>query len=255
MPWSAVATGRLALAVLAIGAAPAACAPQPQESSEAATVPGTVPSTVIVHPARVPVAGSPPTYERIANLRPPPAGPIESRLMPIAEGGNLRLARDGRAGQPAPSGASSGPPPANAPASAAVFASPPVSSLASGADRPAMADAAGRELAASKPPSEPAASSDGTSIAIISFAGQSANLSDTTRSELDQIAKRIADKKLRHIELRAFASGNDLDSRKIALARALVVRAYLVDSGVKSRIEVGSFAGDGAHVEILVPKT
>jgi outer membrane protein OmpA-like peptidoglycan-associated protein len=75
------------------------------------------------------------------------------------------------------------------------------------------------------------------------------------RSELDQIAKRITDKRLRHIELRAFATGGDLGSRKIALARALVVRAYLIDSGVKSRIEVGSFAGDGEHVEILVPKT
>ena len=39
------------------------------------------------------------------------------------------------------------------------------------------------------------------------------------------------------------------------LADVASVRAYLIDSGVKSRIEVGSFAGDGAHVEILVPKT
>jgi len=247
----------LALAVLAMGAALAACAQQSQEAESASvpgSVPASVPGSVIVHPARVAVAGSPPAYERAANLRPPPEGPIESRLMPIPEGGNLRLSRDGRAGQPASAGASSGPP-AGAPASAAVFATVPVAPLASGADRPVMADASDRELAAGRPASEPAASPDGTSIAIVSFAGQSANLTDTTRSALDQIAKRIADKKLRNIELRAFATGNDLDSRKIALARALVVRAYLIDSGVKARIEVGSFAGDGAHVEILIPKT
>ena len=253
MSSSANAAGRLVLAVLAIGAAPA-CAQQPQEASETRTVSGTVPSAVIVHPARVPVAGSPPAYERAANLRPPPEGPIESHLMPIPEGSNLHLSRDGRAGQPAPAGASAGPP-AGAPASAAVFATLPVAPLASGPDRPAMADASGRELAAGKPANEPPGSSEGTPIAVIPFAGQSASLTDRMRSELDQIAKRITDKRLRRIELRAFATGGDLDSRKIALARALIVRAYLVDSGVKSRIEVGSFAGDGAHVEILVPNS
>ena len=76
-----------------------------------------------------------------------------------------------------------------------------------------------------------------------------------TKAELDQIAKRIADQKLRHIELRAFAADTGPDSRKIALARALVVRSYLMDKGVKSRIEVGSFSGDGDSVEILVPNT
>lgn len=242
MPRSAVARSRLMLAVLAIGAAPGACAQQPQEAKPPANGPATQSAVVIVHPARVPVAGSPPTYERAANLRPPPAGPIESRLMPFAEGGNLRLPRGDS-------------PSASAPVSPAVFAAAPVSPPTSGTAGPAMADAAGRELAASKPAGEPAAASDGTSIAIIAFAGQSANLTDITRSELDQIAKRIIDRKLRHIELRAFAVGNELDSRKIALARALVVRAYLIDSGVKSRIEVGSFAGDGAHVEIVASKT
>lgn len=60
---------------------------------------------------------------------------------------------------------------------------------------------------------------------------------------------------LRQIELRAYAGGTDPESRKIALARALVVRSYLIDRGVKSRIEVGSGAGDGDRVDILVPNT
>jgi len=60
---------------------------------------------------------------------------------------------------------------------------------------------------------------------------------------------------VRQLELRGFAMGSEIDSRKVALARALVVRAYLIDLGVKARIEVGSFAGEGSHVEILAPRT
>ena len=73
---------------------------------------------------------------------------------------------------------------------------------------------------------------------MIAFIGRSAALTPATKAELDQIARRIGP-----------------DGRKIALARALVVRSYLMDKGVKSRIEVGSFSGDGDSVEILVPNT
>ena len=50
------------------------------------------------------------------------------------------------------------------------------------------------------------------------------------------------------------------DSRKISLARALVVRSYLIDQGVKTRIEVGAFGGDSRgggsdRVDILVPNS
>lgn len=95
----------------------------------------------------------------------------------------------------------------------------------------------------------------GGPFASIAFIGRSAALTPATKAELDLIAKRIADQKLRHIELRAYAPDIGPDSRKIALARALVVRSYLMDKGVKSRIEVGSFSGDGDSVEILVPNT
>ena len=95
----------------------------------------------------------------------------------------------------------------------------------------------------------------GGPFGTIAFIGRSAALTPATKAELDQIAKRIADQKLRHIELRAFAADSGPDSRKIALARALVVRSYLMDKGVKSRIEVGSFSGDGDSVDILVPNT
>jgi outer membrane protein OmpA-like peptidoglycan-associated protein len=221
MSSSAVAMGRVAFAALIIGAAPAFA----QSSNE--------PGVVVVQPARVPVPGSPEAAARNASLRPPPPGPIESRLVSVP---------DARSEPPA--AASAAPPPNSAPVSAPIFATPPVQSLA---------PPSGPAVAASRP-GEPAASTPGTPLAVIAFAGQSANLTDATRAELDQIAKRIVELGVRQIELRGYAFGG-LDGRKVALARALVVRAYLIDAKVKARIEVGSFEGEGSYVEILGPKT
>lgn len=223
-----VIVGRVAFAALIIGATSAVA----QQANEAG---------IVVQPARVPVPGSPEAAERNANLRPPPPGPIESRLLPLPEGG-LRASRD--AGAAPPDGASS-PPPNSAPISGPIFANPPVLSLATPSG-PAVA--AGR-------PAEPVPSVPGAPLAVIGFAGQSANLTEATRAELDQVAKRIADQGVRRIEVRGYAFGSGIDSRKVALARALVVRAYLIDAKIKARIEVGSFEGEGAHVEILAPRS
>jgi outer membrane protein OmpA-like peptidoglycan-associated protein len=239
MPSSAVAVGCLALAVIAIGAT-AGCVQQPSETNEPGALQAVAPNVVTVHPARVPVAGSPLDDERMANLRPPPPGPIESRLLPLPAG-EFRVRSERRRKPVEPPSAASAPT-VSPPPTAAVFAAPPVSSLASAEVRPSNAG-------------DPAPSPDGTSIALIPFSGRSASLTDDMRSRLDQIARSIVDKKLRGLEVRGFATGSDLDRRKVALARALIVRAYLIDAGVKSRIEVGSFAGDGEHVEILLPKT
>jgi outer membrane protein OmpA-like peptidoglycan-associated protein len=248
MSSSAVVIGRVAFAALIIGAAPA-FAQQAQQPGE--------PGIVIVHPARVPVPGSPQAAERSASLRPPPPGPIESRLLPIPDSA-LRGTRDAGANPPAaasaapPAGESSGqsastssPPVASAPISGPIFATPPVQSLA---------PPSGPAIAASRP-AEPAASVPGAPLGVIPFAGQSANLTEATRAELDQLAKRIAERGVRQIELRGYAIGGGIDSRKVALARSLVVRAYLIDARVKARIEVGSFEGEGSHVEVLAPRT
>ena len=145
----------------------------------------------------------------------PPPGPIESRLVSVPAG-----------------------PAAPAAPSVTVPATPPPATT----------------LASTTPTVVPSTQPGGP-FGTIAFMGRSAALTPATKAELDQIARRIADQKLRHIELRAFAADTGPDSRKIALARALVVRSYLMDKGVKSRIEVGSFSGDGDSVEILVPNT
>ena len=145
----------------------------------------------------------------------PPPGPIESRLVSVPAG-----------------------PAAPAAPSVTVPATPPPATT----------------LASTTPTVVPSTQPGGP-FGTIAFMGRSAALTPATKAELDQIARRIADQKLRHIELRAFAADIGPDSRKVALARALLVRSYLMDKGVKSRIEVGSFSGDGDSVEILVPNT
>jgi outer membrane protein OmpA-like peptidoglycan-associated protein len=239
MSSSAVARGRVALAALIIGATPAV-AQQAQLSNE--------PGVVTVQPARVPVPGSPEAAARNASLRPPPPGPIESRLLPIPES-SQRPPRDARSAPPAaayaaPGAVESPGPSTSGPISGPIFANPPVRSLAA---------PIGSAMAASRPP-EPAPSTPGAPLAVIGFAGQSANLTEATRAELDRVAKVITEKGVRQIELRGYAFGG-LDSRKVALARALVVRAYLIDAKIKARVEVGTFEGEGSHVEILGPKT
>ena len=96
-----------------------------------------------------------------------------------------------------------------------------------------------------------------SSVAVtLVFTARSAELSDASKVELDRLAKDVTDRTLRQVELRSVAENGDPDSRKISLARALVVRNYLIDKGVRSRIEIASMVGEGGErVEILVPGT
>lgn len=230
------------------------------------------------------------TYNPGSGLPAPPRGPIESRIVAIPERGTARIPRDLLYDTPppapamapvviAPASAAAAavptPPPAPAPTRAmpaaptpvARPAPPPAATPVAAPPRPAASapqttpPQAAPPQAAPAQPNRPVAittlppdlSSKASTVASIPFSGQSADLSDTAKAELERVAKNMGDKGLRQIELRAYASSADPDGRKIALARALVVRSFLIDQGVKSRIEVGSFSGDGARVDILVP--
>lgn len=231
MSSSAAALGRVAFAAIIFGAAPA-FGQQAASTNE---------DVVVVRPARVPVPGSP-QAARNANLPSPPPGPIESRLIPLPEGGPRGSRDTGTAPSAGTSSdRSAGSPSPGAPMSGAIFANPPVT---------ALAGPTGPDVAAGRP-AEPAAPAPGAPLAVIGFGGQSANLTDATRAELDRVGKLIAEKGVRRIEVRGYAFGGSIDSRKVALARALVVRAYLIDAKTRARIEVGSFEGEGSHVEIL----
>jgi outer membrane protein OmpA-like peptidoglycan-associated protein len=95
--------------------------------------------------------------------------------------------------------------------------------------------------------------------ATLPFAAQSVEISDAASGSLDSLARSLLERGVRQIELRGYAVGDDADdARKVATARALSVRSYLIDQGVKARIEVsanGASARGGARdgVDVLVP--
>lgn len=225
-------------------------------------------------------------YNPGAYLPAPPPGPIESRVVAIPELGNSPSRRESYTPvptyvppsppvappvaarpeptptptpAPTPMPVRTPPPPAATPApvAAPVAATPPPPAAAPAPAPPARATAA---VAPPLPPEPVVQPPKGPVAATIAFAGQSAELNDAAKTDLDRLAKNLGDRSLRQIEIRAYAGGADPDSRKISLARALVVRSYLIDKGVKARIEVGAYGGDSRggssdRVDILVPNS
>ena len=215
-----------------------------------------------------------------ANLPSPPPGPIESRLTAVPErptgAASARTRAPATAAIQMPVAAPPAPEPvitratppaptptptpirtpvvASAPAPAAVVTPAPPPAPAVVAPAPARAAAV---TVAPPSPSAAARSAPGPALASISFAPQSAEISGAARAELDRAAQSM--KSLRQVELRAYAGGSEpTEARKIALARALSVRSYLIDQGVRSRIEVGAFASSGGgpggeRVDVLGP--
>lgn len=143
------------------------------------------------------------------------------------------------------------PPPVAPPPSAPVQTVEPPAPVA--APPPAAAPVPRPTATAALAPEPPAPAPSGSALSTIPFPPGSAILVDFAKGELDRVAAGIIERKVRGIELHAYAGEGDLDSRKIALARALVVRSYLIDRRVKARIEVGAFSGSGERVDILVP--
>lgn len=77
-------------------------------------------------------------------------------------------------------------------------------------------------------------------LATITFASMSAYFDLPARFALDRLVKSL-DRGAR-LTLNAFAyAGDPADARRVALARALAVRSYLIDQGVKVPIEIGEY--------------
>ncbi len=207
-------------------------------------------------PGGAPVAVAPPSG---ANLPPPPPGALESRITAPAELGGTdansslppsTAAAPSFAVAPAyaPQPAYTPPPAGNAPA----YTPPPATAAAPSYAAPAYSAAPAAPL----PPEPPPAPALGPLAAAVVFMPRSAELSDIGKAELERIAKLVKEKNLREIQLRAYATGTDPESRMVSLARALIVRSYLIDQRVKARIEVGTYAGEGGdRVDILVPSS
>lgn len=95
----------------------------------------------------------------------------------------------------------------------------------------------------------------------VGFAAGSSDLSDAAKQQLDSVAKSLGTDDLRRVQLIAYASGGPEEAnqaRRLSLSRALNVRAYLIDRGVRNtRMDVRALgnrpdAGDPAdRVDVL----
>jgi outer membrane protein OmpA-like peptidoglycan-associated protein len=93
----------------------------------------------------------------------------------------------------------------------------------------------------------------------VPFAAQSVEIAEAGRGALDGLARSLSERGVRQVEVHGYASGGDTgDARKMALVRALSVRSYLIDQGVKARIEVSATAQPARtapkeRVDVVVP--
>jgi len=184
-------------------AAPAADAMPP--TLQAAPSPAPTPA-----PAPAPAPAAPPKSTALA-LTPPPA-PAPAKTAPMT-------LTPAPAPAPAPAPTPS-PAPAPTPAprpSAALTAQPNTSEIASAAT--------GQE-----------------SLSTVAFDKDSARLPDGARETLAHLASRMTEDATLEVQLLAYAAGDDENAskaRRLSLSRALAVRSFLIDQGVRStRIEV-----------------
>lgn len=95
---------------------------------------------------------------------------------------------------------------------------------------------------ASLPSAEAPAVSRGADTLSLLFAADESKLSDSGRSELAALVKRMQKDEDLNLQLLAYASGDEASSskaRRLSLSRALEVRKVLMDKGIRStRIEV-----------------
>jgi outer membrane protein OmpA-like peptidoglycan-associated protein len=84
------------------------------------------------------------------------------------------------------------------------------------------------------------------------FDDGSAGLSDGAESQLDQLARILEENPQQRVQLMAFAEGTEdtaSQARRLSLSRALAVRTYLIDRGIRStRMDVralGATADEG----------
>lgn len=260
--------------------------PAPQNAAPVATAP-VVPPAPVTGPAFNPWAlpGAAPVASQQASpaavrsaepgaTLPSPTGRIASRIVAVPElTTNRSRPRDTQKAsvvQPAPRPVSvavatpkaspaSAPPAVPNPAAApkpAPETAPPAAAPSATPAAPSAAPAAPEQKMAALAPQPPAPARVPLTASLI-FPPRSAELSDSSRTELDRLIKSISDRGLRQVELRSYAGNSEPDSRKVSLARALNVRTYLIDKGVKSKIEIGTFSSSDGNerVEIVVPNT
>lgn len=228
--------GRLAATSRTAPAMPPAVAPESAlQTPPAVTAP---PEPRIAAPSRpqpAPTAPAPAKPQELAAAPPPPA--VEKPQAPVVA--------------PKPSASPAAPPPpvidkpqvterlqAPEPQAPATAVPPPP---AAGAGPVASAPAASPTTEQAALPKAGTSAQPGDALRVI-FEAEEAKLSDQARSELKTVVQGILDKSELRLQLLAYAGGESLSSsraRRLSLSRALAVRSYLIENGLRStRIDV-----------------
>jgi outer membrane protein OmpA-like peptidoglycan-associated protein len=182
-------------------------APAPAEQPAAAPEPAPAPAPA---PEPAPAPAPAPAAQEAPAQPAPAAAPA-----PAPDGGGTQAA--------APT-----PPPAPAADNAAAPAAPPAPAAEQGGSQ-----AGGQAQTASLPP---AAAPTGNEVRI-EFPADSAEIPDTAKAALDQLAQQLGSDEAERIQLLAYAAGSDDNAsraRRMSLSRALAVRSYLIAKGVRS---------------------
>lgn len=206
--------------------------------------PASGPRIVLRHPGTATVAAAAPAAAQPeAPLTPPPVRSATQQAVVLTQ----------PASRPAPSPTPVAPPPPRvATAPSAPETRTDTSELAS------LLPIGGVALAATRSPTEPVAQrtvpqSDSRAIR---FAPGATELQGDASSVLDGLAQKLKAAPADHISLVAYASGDAdqaIEARRVSLARAVAVRAYLIQHGVAStQIEVralGNRVTDGGSAD------
>ena len=225
---------------------PSVRATEPGASLPAPT--GRIASRIVAVPELTTNRSRPRDSQKVSAAEPAPRSPSVAAVTPKASPAPASPS------VPKPAAAPKSTPTATSPKTTAAAAPAPASAPPAAAPGPAP-EAPEQKMAALAPQPSPPARVPLT-VSLV-FTPRSAELSDSSRTELDRLIKSISERGLRQVELKSFAGNGEPDSRKVSLARALNVRTYLIDKGVKSKIEIGTFSSSDGNerVEIVVPNT
>ena len=210
-------------------AAKCAC-PKPEKVTAPETTAPSVAPAPVPAPAPAPVAAPKPAPTPVpvpAPILAPSPAPTAAPAGPMA----LTPPPAKPAPPPAPAVRAPAPVPAPAPAPA-----PAPSAAAPAANSPVAltAQPSGADTAPVTGPQE--------NLATISFDKDSARLPDGARDNLAHLASRMTEDATLEVQLLAYAAGDEENAskaRRLSLSRALAVRSFLIDQGVRStRIEV-----------------
>jgi outer membrane protein OmpA-like peptidoglycan-associated protein len=182
---------------------------------------------------------TPPTAAKAAPAEDPPAPAQKIVLKPVFT-----------EEEPAPATA---PEKEEAPPAPAVESKPAVKKPA-----PPVRDAAPEEETPPPLESKPKAPAATTTPAVplpadlmLEFKGNGCDLTPDLSAKLDNVAKQLGDLKDTRLQVRAYATGEDgntSSARRISLSRALSVRSYLMDKGIKpNRIDVRALGTETDH--------